>query len=473
MSSFSGLNTAASGLLAHKRSIDVIGQNIANVNTPGYTRRSVILEAANSHQIASRYDTDFNWNNLGVDVAGVNRIRDAFLDTRARNEAQKSAGADRLAGILGSIEGVFPEPSDTAVGAQLASFWNAFSEAANNPTSLPARTAVLTQASSLVSTFQKASADLTAQHTELTTQLSLSVGQVNDLSRRIAELNAQVRSGNVAGMDTGDLEDRRDVLVDQLTSLVGATTRVGENRQVDVMLGGSPLVTGSKSADIEVVSGGPLPAPLDTLPMQQLRLQWKSDGYPVGAFGGDIGGQLQGINDVVPRYLQQLNSIASNVVTATNAVHRTGQGLNALTDVNLDFFDPTGLTAATLSISSAVDGQPSRLALGAVGSGGLDGTVGHALGALIDSTTGPDALYRSMIGQLGVESSAAQGRAELQQKFSQTAENDRQSVSGVNLDEEMTNMVMSQRAYEASARLLTTVDEMLDTLINRTGLVGR
>ncbi|MFN8051668.1 MAG: flagellar hook-associated protein FlgK [Acidimicrobiales bacterium] len=470
MSSFSGLNTALSGLIAHKRSIDVIGQNIANVNSPGYTRRSVLLEPSNGQQISSRYDTGFNWNNLGVTVASVNRIRDAFLDVRARSEAAKSASAGQVEGTLSGLEGVFPEPSDTALGGQLAAFWNAFADAANNPTSLPARAAVLAQASTLVSTFAKASASLTGMHADISTQATMTVDQVNTVSKQVADLNAQIRAANVAGMDTGDLEDKRDNLIDQLTSAVGATTRAGDYHQVDVMLGGSPLVSGSHTEKIELAQTGPLAPPLNTLAVQNNRLQWQRDGYPVDAVGGTVGGMLQSLNDIVPRYMSSLDSVASSVVTAVNTLHQGGQGQNATLDVGLNFFDPAGVTASTMAISTDVAGQPSRIALGSLGSGGLDGTVGHALAAIGDSLTGPGALYRSMIGRLGVEAGAASDRADLQARFATEADNERINTSGVNLDEEMTNLVMSQRAYESSARLLTTVDSMLDTLINRTGV---
>ena len=473
MSSFNSLNTALSGLQAHKRAIDVIGHNIANVNTPGFTRRSVLLEPSVGTNVASRYDTGFNWNNLGVTVADVTRIRDAFLDVKARTEAGNSASAGRLDSILSSVENVFPEPSDTGVGGQLAAFWNAFADAANNPSSLPARTAVLSQASTLVATFNKAAADLTSLHSEISSQVAMSVEHVNQLAQQVADLNGQIRAASVAGMDTGDLADQRDTIIDQLTSAVGATTRPNEYNQVDVMLGGSPLVSGSNTEAIAAVTTGALAPPLNTLPVQGLQLKWARDGYPVAAFGGDIGGLMQGANDTVPRYMAELNTVASTVVTTVNALHQTGQGQNAGTDVNLKFFNPAGVTAASISISTDVAGQPSKLALGAVGSGGLDGSIGHSLAALADSATGGDALYRSMVGRLGVEASTASSRASLQAKFATQAENDRQSVSGVNLDEEMTNLVMSQRAYESSARLLTTVDQMLDTLINRTGVVGR
>lgn len=473
MSSFSSLNTALSGLQSHKRAIDLIGHNIANVNTAGYSRRQVQLQPSVGLAVASRYNTDFNWNNLGVSIEAVNRIRDSFLDVKARNEIANSASATTLDSILGSIEGVFPEPSDTALAGQLSAFWNSFADAANSPGSLPARTAVLAQATSLVSAFAKSAADLTTMHQDLSAQLSMNVEEVNSLAKQVADLNSQIRAAGVAGADIGDLEDQRDLLIDQLTTSVGATTRPNEYGQIDVMLGGSALVSGGRSERIQVASSGSLPPPLNTLPLVGTELQWERDGYPVNSFGGTIGGIIQGVNDVVPRYMADLNTSAAALVGAVNGLHTTGQGQDTVNDVGLNFFDPAGVTASTLAISADVDGQPTRIALATLGAGGLDSAIGHALGTLGASTTGPDATHRSMLGRLGVEAQTAASRATLQQRFAIEAENQRTAVSGVNLDEEMTNLVMSQRAYESSARLLTTIDQMLDQLINRTGVVGR
>jgi flagellar hook-associated protein 1 FlgK len=167
--------------------------------------------------------------------------------------------------------------------------------------------------------------------------------------------------------------------------------------------------------------------------------------------------------------MHDLDTIAASLVTTVNGIHSQGQGQDPVNDVNLNFFDPASLTAGTIKLSTDVDGQPSRIALGAAGAGVLDGAIGHQLGTAGALTTSPDALHRAMIGKLGVEAQTASSRAATQAKFVVEAENERTSVSGVNLDEEMTNLVISQRAYESSARLLSTVDEMLDTLINRTG----
>lgn len=470
MSSFAGLSTAASGLLAHKRALDVTGHNIANVNTPGYSRRLVGLTAAGSSAVASRHDTDWAYNNLGVTVESIQRVRDGFLDAKARLEGAASASASRLHSVLSDLERVFPEPTDTGLGAQLAAFWGSFADAANDPTSLPARTAVLAQASTLVGAFRKSAADLAAMHDDLGAQAKMTVQKVNDMAAEVARINSQIRAASVAGLDTSDLADRRDLIIDQMTQSVGATTRPGEYGQIDVILGGNALVSGDQHDRITLIETGPLPPPNDTLPVQQAALRWERDGYPVNSYGGDIGGMVQALNDVIPRYMSDLDAVAGSVVTSTNALHLTGQGQNAALDVNLNFFDPGMLTAATMTVSTDVAGSPDRIALGAVGSGGLDGSIGHALSALGDANGGPDAVYRAMVGRLGVETGSAAGRADMQARFATEAENQRQGSSGVNLDEEMTNLVMNQRAYEASARLLATIDEVLDTLINRTGI---
>ena len=142
-------------------------------------------------------------------------------------------------------------------------------------------------------------------------------------------------------------------------------------------------------------------------------------------------------------------------------------------DVSLDFFDPTGTRASTIAISAAVAGQPSRIAAAALGGGPLDASVAQQLAALATSSTGADAAYQSLIGRLAVEAQSADRRDRVQELVVRQVDDARISVSGVNLDEELTAMVQEQRAYEAAARMLTTVDEMLDVLINRTGLVGR
>jgi flagellar hook-associated protein 1 FlgK len=156
-----------------------------------------------------------------------------------------------------------------------------------------------------------------------------------------------------------------------------------------------------------------------------------------------------------------------------NTIHQTGQGLDTVNDVGLDFWDPTGVTAETIKVSTDVAGQPSRIAGATAGAGALDVSVAQQIAALTSALGGPKDVYQSMIGRLAVDTQAIGRRAEIQLEVAEQSDDARLSVSGVNLDEELTALITTQRAYEASARLMTTVDQTLDTLINRTGLVGR
>jgi flagellar hook-associated protein 1 FlgK len=242
---------------------------------------------------------------------------------------------------------------------------------------------------------------------------------------------------------------------------------------MDVFLAGSPLVTNNKAFALQVAETGPMAPPLDGAGFNRVEIQWAIDGSPAQVTEGKVGGMLAGANVHLPQAMVELNNVVATMVNDVNSLHSTGQGLDTVNDVNLNFFDPAGTTALTVALSADVAGQPSRIALAASGAGALDGSVAQQLAALAGSPTGADAVYQQMVGRIGVATQTAQRRESIQEAMVQAADDARMSVSGVSLDEELTSMVQSQRAYEAAARLLTTVDQMLDTLINRTGVVGR
>jgi flagellar hook-associated protein 1 FlgK len=212
-------------------------------------------------------------------------------------------------------------------------------------------------------------------------------------------------------------------------------------------------------------------AALTPLGLERVEVQWTADDYPTGVANGSIAGYVNGANEVLPRYLTKLNDVASQLVTSVNALHTTGKDLDGVSGRN--FFDPTRTTAATISLSADVASQPRHLAAAAVAGGALDTTLAESIAKIGTATSGPDASYRSMIVGLGSEVQFLTNQADAQSGVVQRLDEDRKAVSGVNLDEEMVNLVAAQHAYSAAARVITTVDEMLDTLINRTGVVGR
>ena len=256
-------------------------------------------------------------------------------------------------------------------------------------------------------------------------------------------------------------------------SNTGATFRTRDDGAVDVFLGGGTLVRGMSSEPLEVVKGGTLDAPNDTLPMQRIEVRWAMDGYPIQSLGGALAADITALATVVPGALRDLDTVAADVVASVNALHLTGHGLDPVADVNLNFFDPAGVTASTIAVSADVAGNPSRIALAALTGGDLDGSLGHAISSLAEATNGADAKFRNLIGRLGVEAQSATSNATIATRISNQVQQERKDTTGVNLDEEMASLVATQRAYEAAARMLTAADEMLDQLINRTGVVGR
>jgi flagellar hook-associated protein 1 FlgK len=303
--------------------------------------------------------------------------------------------------------------------------------------------------------------------------MTATVAQVNGLAASVAEMNGRIAAAVSAGGDAHDLADQRDRLVMQLGDLVGVQTRAGDNGTVDVFLGGSALVRGSRAEQLVVAEPGPLTGSLAASGLQRAEVQWAVDGSPAAVGSGQVAGLLTAVNSALPQATVDLDAVASRLVTGVNDLHRTGHGLDAVADVNLDFFDPAGTRASTVAVSADVAGQPSRIAAALGTSGALDSSLAQSIAALATSTSGADAAYQSMIGRLAVSAQAADRRSQTQQDVVQQADDARLSVSGVNLDEELTNLVSEQRSYEAAARLLTTIDETLDVLINRTGVVGR
>lgn len=473
MGDFSAINTALTGLLAHRRALEVISHNIANAQTEGFTRRRAELRPIGAAPAASVWATSDSSRIAGVEVSGVTRMREELLDQQVRREMGADANAARTRDILTSIEQLMPEPSDDGIAAKLASFWGAWDDAAALPNDIPTREALLQNADNLATTFNRLAASMTGLRSQLGATLSTTVAQVNADAARIAELNAAIAAATVASGDAADLQDQRDLLVDRLVRNTGATTRPAESGTVDVFLGGSTLVRGARAEALEVVTGGPLDPPLDSMGLNRMELRWKLDGYPVASLGGDGAALLSGINEVVPGYLHGLDSIAATVVGQVNTAHLGGHGLDLVNDVNLNFFDPAGVTASGIKLSADVAGQPSRVALASGSGGELDATLAHQIAAFGDSGTGPDALHRSFVSKLAIDVSVATNRADVQSKITQRSTSEREAAVGVSLDEELTNMIATQHAFEASSRVLTAVDEMLDVLINRTGTVGR
>jgi flagellar hook-associated protein 1 FlgK len=453
----SSLYTAISGMNAQRRVLDVTAHNVANASTPGYHRQRVDLVSMGRQPVTGLFSGRSEV--YGVDVAGVHRSVDELLQARAIREDANRAMADLTSSQMAKLEGIFPEPTDVGLANQLQEFWSSWNDLANDPASLANRTQVLENATNLVSALRRNDAQLNSLSSDAAARLDVLVGDVNSLATQIATLNATINANPGA---SNDLLDQRDLLVADLARLTGAVSRPTTNGQVDVYVGGRAIVSGVITQPVGVIAG---------------QMVWQSDNVVAGPPSGEGAALSAMITDVVPRYATLLDGIANELVTAVNTLHTAGYDQSSTTGRN--FFDPAGTTAGTIALSVDVAGLPANIAAGApvlpgpVAPGLLDGEQARLIAGLADAANGANTRYRAMITGLAVETRTADQRARVQDQVAEAAIRDEASVGSVSIDEEMANLVVAQRAFEASARVLTAVDEMLATLIERTGVVGR
>jgi flagellar hook-associated protein FlgK len=467
VSTFSGLNSATTALWSQRRALDVTGQNIANVNTEGYSRQRAELQAIGGSPVPAFFSTSPGIG-AGVTAEDIQRIRDVFLEGRGHTEHANSARLVAEADAYTQVEASFREPGDTGIQSLVAEMWSAWGDVDNGPHELATRGQVLQTLETLVGGLHFSAASMGAQWDQTRENLAVLVKDVNQAAASIAELNGAIQRATQAGLPSNDLKDKRDVLVMTLAEQVGATVRPGDDGMVDVLVGGMTLV--SKSTSSALALTGSLDP--DTVAGDPPRLVASAGGFVVRP-GGTAAGQLNSLTTIIPGYRAKLDSFANDLATALNTAHGNGYDLDGFGGT--DLLGAAGPITAT-SISVLVT-DPRKVAASAIapiaGAPALDSSNADAIEQLRLSTTGPDAMYRGMIVELGVQSSVTQRNLGIQQVISTQVDAARESVAGVNLDEEMTNMLSFQHAYAAAGRLVTAIDQTLDVLINRTGIVGR
>jgi flagellar hook-associated protein FlgK len=474
MSSFSGLSTGLSSLYAQRRGLELTGHNISNVNTEGYSRQRLDLKA-NGGPVEPALHSVHRGVGNGVQVDGVDRLRDGFLEARAVQERGSAAATIQDRVLLSRIEDVLAEPGDAGIQRQLADFWAGWDDVGNKPSSLAARSQLLERAQTLASGINGAMERLEVQWSASSQQLGATVQEVNSLATGVAEYNAAIVSATHAGRSPNDLMDKRDVLVQRLGELAGVTVRRGDAGSVDVVLAGKELVKGGRTAPLKVQGD-----PVLVSQRSAVVVAWQDPDDPAGPgapteVGGLAGGLRNGLNDVLPRYHAKLSAIASAVTEKVAGVHEEAAYDQDGAPGGAFFAMESGRLALKITDPrkvAASDGRSVDPSSGTV-SGDVGGAKAAQIAALATAPGGPDDLNRQVVVALGVEAQAAGRRVDIQSNILAQIDAARESEAGVNLDEEMTNMLAFQRAYEGAARFVSAIDQMLDTLINRTGVVGR
>lgn len=440
-STFVGLETARRALYAQRAAIDITGHNISNVNTPGYRRQRPVIEATPPAPGALQPGT-------GVKVAGIERMRDQFVDTQIRHTLASLGRWEARQEILEEIQEVFKEPSDIGISAMMDRFWISWQELSGNATDPGRRTSVQQEAISLASAFNLAAAQLNETKADIDQNIKLLVHRVNTTASSIAELNREIVRGNVVGENVADLLDRRDYLVQQLASDVDVAVVEDNSGLVHVTVGGRILVAGTDARELAE----------DAL-----------------ITGGRIKGLNEAANMIIPGYLKELDDLANALIEKINEQHMAGYDLFG--NSGGVFFEGEG--AAGIRLSEEIEGNPGLIAAADQTDSPGNGRNALAMAQLKDGLTmvGGTATFRDFYGSiltgLGLETQESMRSREVYEGVLEQQKARQESVSGVSLDEEMIMLIKYSSAFDAAARLVTAVDEMLDRLINGTGLVGR
>lgn len=469
MSTFSGLGTAASALAAARRGMDVVGQNIANQTTEGYTRQRVSTSAIAAVAQSGRFSVGALPGH-GVAVDGIARLGDSLLDARVRAGVSASGFWSARALAATTAEAALAEPTGAGLAARLSQFWTGWQDLANSPDSGAAAAVVIESAQELASRIAGGYRAVAGQWSDVRTSVDRTIAQVNAAAGQIAELNLEIRGALASGRSANELIDRRDALVQTISQLAGARGVLEADGTMTVRIDGNALVTGGDSRTL-TASG---PASIDE--GGRITVSWSGpDGFAVTVDGGELGGMLSVLapaedGGLLAGLAKSYNSVASELARTVNTQHRAG--VTAAGQPGGDFFSLSAGGPAALGLRVAVQ-TASDLALAASGAGALDGSNADAISQIGRDAVSPDAIWADTVAGLAVATAGDVQRAQLAEAASISAIGAQRSVAAVDGDEETISLLTYQTAYQAAARVLTAVDEMLDVLINRTGIVGR
>ncbi len=447
------LGIATNALSADQGALEVTADNIANANTPGYSRQEAVLTE----------QTPILEGNLlfgmGVSLQQVQSLQDPVVQLEIQQGTSVQGQLNSYLDGMNQVQSLFNETGGTGLQSDLSNFFNSFESLATDPTSSTLQQDVLSAAQDLTDDFQQAASNLQQIQSGLDQSVSQDASQVNQLTSQIATLNGQIASLQGQGEDSGTLVDQRTELVNQLSNLIGltVTNNVSGNYTLSTQ-NGSLLVVGNQSFTLQTELNS-------STGMQDIY----SNGQDITSSitQGELGGLIQARDTSIPDTLNSLNTLAYNLVNAVNT--QSAEGYDTSGDAGGDFFTPlSGVTGAASEISVAIT-DPSEIASSSDGTSGDNGNA-LALAGLqnqqIISGETPTDYYANMVDNIGNQISSANTQQQSETALLQQLQNQLTSVSGVSLDDEATNLVLYQQAYDASAQVATVVDQLMQTTIN-------
>ncbi|MFJ8257646.1 flagellar hook-associated protein FlgK [Peribacillus asahii] len=531
ISTFMGLETSKRGMSIAQNALYTTGHNVANANTPGYSRQRVNLNPSlafpspglNSPKVPGQLGT-------GVEAGSIQRIRDSFLDTQYRSQNSKVGYYGSLSESLSKMEEIMNDPTDSGLLKVMNNFWNALQDITVNTDNAGARAVVSSAGTMVADTLNYYYNSLTNVQKDIGFQIGAKEKEINAIIANINSINESIAKIEPNGYIPNDLYDERDMLVDELSNYMNIkVTRVMPE---EYGIADRAVATGLYNIELVKTDGSSYDSPINLVGASadegltgyvQLEISPKEDGEISGPITGiefvatagingndsGVGGQLNEftfsgelvgliesygyenesgeVKGRYPEMLEKLNNMTRAFAEEFNKVHSEGYYLDGdgVAQNGGDFFEDFE-SAGTIKVNADIIKDPSKIALAeGADAAASDNKNAHTLAAIqfknfSEYDTPPEGLsgnldtyYAGIIGNLGVDSLSVQKDYANATTLAASVENNRQSVSAVSLDEEMTDMIKFQQSYNASARMVTLVDEMLDKIINGMGVVGR
>lgn len=464
-----GVEIGRRALQAQQTALQVTSHNIANANTPGFSRRNVELE--NVAGVLGGVGG-------GVDAAAVTRQRDQFLDAQMRVERQVLGRWSALERALTGVEAIFNEPagagsseagtifnetSGLGLSGSLSRFWNAWQDLANVPESGAARAAVRQEADFMVTTLHQLDTQLADLRGSLDQEVIAQVDEINQILDSLAAINGEIPRSVFDGGTGGDLLDQRDRLLEDLSERVDISILEKDNGQVSVLLAGHNLVQANRSVHLASRT-------INQDDLATSTIFFSDDGSLVPIREGELRGLMEVRDVTIPDFQNRLDTIAATMVEEVNRIHRTGTGLTGTSGV--DFFENSKMAASNISLDDRIIADLNNISASGDGNAGDNGVALQIAGMRNDDSLGAlggdtiEGFFFTLLGEVGSRSKEAQTMAENHRLFSSQIENRRQSVQGVSLNDEAAQLVLFQRAYQAAARTVSIIDDLMEVTIN-------
>lgn len=467
---WSMMDVGRRSMMNSQTALQTTAHNVANKSTEGYSRQRVDLV---TNQPIGEGKLRIG---MGARASQVTRVNNQYIEKQLEREGNQLGYLNSRSELLGRVEQVYNEQVNKGLNHSMGKFFNSFRELSNNPESLATRTQVKESADNLTKDFARVNTQLTEIQRDADFRIATKVEEINQLTTEIANLNEKVQSVELMGVEANDERDRRELLVKQLGEKVNIRYAEGKDGAITVTAGNTAvLVSGYSRMELKVAStpgrDGKAEGNLDIF------YQNNPDSTPISVTqqltGGEIGGLLQVRDEICNGLKGDMDTLAYSVMGEVNRAHV--QGYDRLGRTGNLFFempgDPYGCSS-TMAVNEDIMNDVGRIAAaGQPGSPG-DNRIANVLSGLQyrqvldDGSATFDDFYNSIVGRIGIETQRSISAQESQKDIVDQIKNVRESISGVSLDEEATKMIEFQKAFDASARLVRTADEMMDTVLN-------